>query len=197
MNAPFRKIWTQEEFFAWEGHAEGRYEFDGLEPVAMTGGTFGHSLIMGNLHAALRRALRDTGCRMPGPDAGIATVGKAVRYPDALVTCARVPMGALTVPDVVAVFEVVSPGSSRMDRIVKVREYAAVPTILHYVILESTGAGLTVFGRTEGTAAWTASTLLSEDSLRLSDLGIELPVAELYEGVEFGGEQPPTLPAPS
>jgi hypothetical protein len=30
------------EFLAWEEHRELRYEFDGLEPVAMTGGTIAH-----------------------------------------------------------------------------------------------------------------------------------------------------------
>jgi len=43
MNAPLRKPWTQEEFFAWVGHQDRRYEFDGFQPVAMTGGNANHS----------------------------------------------------------------------------------------------------------------------------------------------------------
>ena len=40
------------------------------------------------------------------------------------------------------VFEVLSPSSGQTDRIVKVREYASVPTVRRYVILEYTSAGL-------------------------------------------------------
>jgi len=35
---------TVDEFLAWEQRQEGRYEFDGFRPVAMTGGTVGQDL---------------------------------------------------------------------------------------------------------------------------------------------------------
>jgi hypothetical protein len=37
MNIALRKTWTPDEFFTWAAAQEGRYEFDGFEPVAMTG----------------------------------------------------------------------------------------------------------------------------------------------------------------
>ncbi len=136
MNAPLRTSWTREQFFLWPGHQDGRYEFDGFEPVAMTGGTANHNVITLNVHAALRARLRGSGCRPLGPDAGVATVGEAVRYPDALVTCSRFAGDALIIPGAVIVFEVLSPRSARIDRIIKVREYAAVPSIRRYVVIE-------------------------------------------------------------
>ena len=60
-----------------------------------------------------------------GQDAGLAAIGDTVRYPDGLVTRATIKGGAHLVPGAVAVFEVLSPASGRVDRIVKVREYAA------------------------------------------------------------------------
>ena len=60
---------------------EGRYEFDGLQPVAMTGGTANHSVIMRSLHRALDRRLQGSRCQYLGPDAGIETAGDAIRYP--------------------------------------------------------------------------------------------------------------------
>ena len=38
-------------FLEWEERQPLRYEFDGVGPVAMTGGTYGHSTIQGNLAA--------------------------------------------------------------------------------------------------------------------------------------------------
>jgi Uma2 family endonuclease len=151
----------------------------------MTGGTANHSVIMRNLHRALDRRLQGSGCEYLGPDAGLATGDNGVRYPDALVTCSRFPGNARTIPGVVAVFEIVSPGTSRVDRIVKVREYAGVPSILRYVILESTTAGLTIFEREGTETSWRAVTLTGDDVLRMPELAIEIAVAEFYEAVDF------------
>ena len=41
---------TREQFLAWEERQEQRYEFDGFQPVAMTGGTAAHAVIQHNLH---------------------------------------------------------------------------------------------------------------------------------------------------
>ena len=100
---------TREAFFDWAEAQSERYEFDGFEPVAMTGSTVRHSQIAMNLYAALRERLRGGTCRPLGPDAGLRTVGDAVRYPDALVTCTKVDDMAREVPGVVAVFEVLNP----------------------------------------------------------------------------------------
>ena len=175
----------REQFFAWAEAGGGRWEFDGFAPVAMTGGNVSHSQIGVNLITALRTRLRGTGCRPLGPDAGLATVGDAVRYPDALVTCTKVSGEARVVPGVVVVFEVLSPTSGRMDRIVKLREYRAVPTIRRYVILEYASAELTVFTRGAADADWIAIPLAAEDTLPMPEIGIEVPVAEFYQDVEF------------
>jgi Uma2 family endonuclease len=90
------------------------------------------------------------------------------------------------VPGVVVVFEVLSPTSGRTDRIVKLREYAAVPMIRRYVILESMSIGLTVMERQAAEETWRATSLMTgEDILQMPEIGIEVPVAEFYEGVEF------------
>jgi Uma2 family endonuclease len=188
MNAPFLKPWTQQQFFAWAGHQEGRYEFDGFRPVAMNGGTADHGLITQNVIAALRARLRGGGCRPMGPDNGIETLGAAVRYPDAFVTCSMFDGSALLIPGPVVVFEVLSPTSGRTDRIVKVREYAAIPSVMRYVMLEFTSAGLQVLERTNAGEPWRATALTGEDTLRMPEIGIEVPVSEFYEDIDFGSD---------
>jgi Uma2 family endonuclease len=186
MNVAFSKPWTAEQFLAWADTQEGRYEFDGSRPVAMTGGTAHHSRVTLNIHAALRSRLRGTRCSFFGPDLGVKTIGDAIRYPDALVTCARFPGTERLAPDVRVVFEVLSAESGRRDRIEKAREYAAVPSILHYIIMESASVGLLVLHRQRGNDAWTELTLTIGDTLRLPEIGVEIPVAEFYEDVDFG-----------
>jgi len=180
-----RPSMSREQFFAWAESDGGRWEFDGFEPVAMTGGTVNHNRIGRNLRAVLFNRLQGSRCEPLGPDAGVATIGDAVRYPDALVTCTKVSGEARVVPGVVVVFEVLSPTSGRMDRIVKLREYRAVPTIRRYVILEYASAELTVFARGAADADWVAIPLAAEDTLPMPEIGIEVPVAEFYQDVEF------------
>jgi Uma2 family endonuclease len=176
---------TRAEFFDWAQTQDVSHEFDGFQPVAMTGGTVNHSQITGNILAGLRARLAGRPCRPLGPDAGVATIGDAVRYPDALVTCTKTPGTAHLVPGVVVVFEVLSPTSGRTDRIEKVREYHAVASIRRYVILEHTSVGVTVHERERSEDAWRTTVLTADDALRLPEIGTEIPVVELYENVDL------------
>ena len=176
---------TRDQFLDWAEAQEGRYEFDGFEPVAMTGGNLNHNRIAFNVHTALRARLKGGGCEPLGMDAGVATIGDTVRYPDAVVTCSPAPGVSRLVPDPVVVFEVLSPTSGHVDRIVKVREYGAVASIRRYVIVESASLGLTVHERREAGQKWTVTTVMAGDLLLLPEIGVEIPVAELYEGVDL------------
>jgi Uma2 family endonuclease len=80
---------------------------------------------------------------------------------------------------------VLSPTSGFIDHVVKVREYAEVPSIQRYVILESTAIGLLVLERASPDQPWQTTALTSGDTLRIPEIEIEIPVAEIYEGVEF------------
>jgi hypothetical protein len=45
--------------------------------------------------------------------------------------------------------------------------------------------GLTVMERSDGAESWSTTTLQREDALRMPDLGVEIPVAEIYEGMDY------------
>jgi Uma2 family endonuclease len=192
MNVALRKPrMSREQFFVWAETQATRYEFDGFQPVAMTGGTVNHSRITLNLHAALRSRLHGKGCEPLGPDAGVRTLGDAIRYPDALVTCTKVDGAAREVPGPVVVFEVLSPGSGHVDRIVKLLEYRGVPSILRYVIVEYATAALTLHARGDGGADWTTTALIAGDTLKLPEIGIDIPVADLFAGTGLEGAPAP------
>ncbi len=176
---------TRGQFFDWAEAQDARYEFDGFEPVAMTRGNLNQNGIAFNIHTALRGRLKGSGCTPLGLDAGVATIGDTVRYPDAVVTCSPVQGESRLIPDPVVVFEVISPTSGHIDRIVKVREYAAVGSTRVYVIVESASVGLAVHERQAAGQKWTVTTVMADDFLSLPDIGVEIPVAEIYEDVDF------------
>jgi len=189
MNVALRKPMTQREFFDWAEAQEERYEFDGFQPIAMTGGDLGHSRLIRNVNRQLGNRLEGKGCESLGPEAGVATIGDTVRYPDAVVTCAKFSARDRVVPSPVIVFEVVSPSSVRIDRIVKLREYQAVSTIRRYVIVEPDAVAITVFSRDHEGETFRATGLAEDDILRLTEIGIEIPVAAIYEGIVFDDKQ--------
>ena len=88
----------------------------------MTGGTVEQGLIQANLIRALGNRLSGGPCRVLGSHVKIAVAG-SIRYPDALVVCTPLPRGATVITDPVVVFEVLSPSTASVDRIVKNQEY--------------------------------------------------------------------------
>jgi Uma2 family endonuclease len=182
MSVAMRKPMTLAEFLDWEERQEQRWEFDGFTPVAMTGGTVEQGLIQANLITALGNRLRGGPCRVLGSHVKIAVAG-SIRYPDALVVCTASPRGATVITDPVVVFEVLSPSTASVDRIVKNQEYRRTPSIQRYVMLEQDRVGAMVFGR-DGDD-WVGHVLAGEAAVPLPEIGIELPLAELYEGVAF------------
>ena len=180
MNVALRKPMTLAQFLDWEERQEARFEFDGVQAVAMAGATDAHEAIGGTLRALLRERLRDSPCRVRGPTMKIEAAGR-VRYPDAFVYCKPVAASETIIRDPVAVFEVVSPSTSRTDRIVKLREYRETESIRKYVILEQDSIAATVFTR-QG-ADRTVQTMTEVDTLSLPEIGVDLALAEIYSDV--------------
>ncbi len=203
MNVAVKPTWTAERFLDWVETQDGRYEFDGIRPVAMAGGNANHDNITGSLRTALRSRLRGTPCSNFGPNMGVRTIGEKVRYPDGLITCTKFPGTDRIAPNPVVVFEVISPSSEPNDHHIKLAEYQAVASILTYVIVESAFAAVLVYHREAANLPFVATPLTGDATLELPLLGIELPITELYEGVQFAGasaveaSEPATDPEPS
>ncbi len=193
MNLALRKPMTLAEFLAWEERQPLRYEFDGIGPVAMTGGTFAHAAIQRNLALSIGGRLRGQPCQFVGNDLKIQVADGHIRYPDGTVVCTTVDRKATVVHDPVVVFEVLRPSTAPNDRIVKAREYQATPSIRRYVMLEQDSVGATVYARAGD--VWAHDILVADSILALPEIGVELPLAELYEGIAFD-EEPEAGEAP-
>ena len=166
---------TVEEFLEWERAQPFRYEFDGIQPVAMTGGRFEHARTITRLTTALGTRLRPP-CEAIGSELKVLTPGR-VRYPDASVVC-LVPETDGDVVEPTIVFEVLSPSSVLTDRRVKVAEYAAVPGILVYAILETEAPRVSIRRRSAG---WEEDAVEGLDAeLPLPEVGVSIPLSAIY-----------------
>jgi Uma2 family endonuclease len=175
MSASLKPL-TLEEFLAWEAEQEERFEFDGTQPVAMTGASFAHARIVTRLIGALLPRLR-RGCLPLANDLKVVSE-RRVRYPDLTIVCGPVADSADRVAPTV-VFEVLSPSTALTDQRVKSIDYAAVPSIQAYVLMAQDGPAVTVRRRATD---WTEEMLEGPRAvLALPEVGVELPLAELYE----------------
>jgi Uma2 family endonuclease len=140
MSASLKPL-TLDEFLSWERAQSLRYEFDGIQPVAMTGGSLAHNRITTRLTVALFQSVQAP-CEACGPDLKVLTPGR-VRYPDASVVCGASDSSKDSIEPTV-VFEVLSPSTGLTDRRVKALEYASVPGIMAYVMLETDRPEITI-----------------------------------------------------
>jgi len=182
MNVAARLPMTLDQFLDWEDRQPLRYEFDGLRPIAMTGGTRAHSAIQGNLAAALVTRLRGKPCRYHGNDLKIV-VGGSIRYPDGFVTCTPGASKDKIAQDPVVIFEVLSESTAGTDTVIKNREYAGTPSVRRYILLAQDVMGGTMFERVGDD--WVGHVLGPDSLIRMPEIDVEVPLAEFYEGVEL------------
>lgn len=174
MSASLKPL-TLEEFLDWERAQPERYEFDGIQPVAMTGGSRAHSRVGTRLVVALGNRVKPP-CEAHGPDLKVLT-GARVRYPDASVVCSDSD-DASDIIEPSIVFEVLSPSTALTDRRVGAIEYAAVPRVMVYILLEQDRPEVTIRRRS---GLWEAETVIGIDgSIELPEIAVSIPMAAIY-----------------
>ena len=175
MSASLKPL-TLDEFLDWERAQPERFEFDGIQPVAMTGGSVAHARLVRRLVAVLTERVHPE-CEVFGGDLKVLTAGRA-RYPDVTVVCGTTePSGDTVEPSVI--IEVPSPSTALTDRRVKPAEYASLPTLLVYAMLEPDQPQAVVLRRSNG---WREEGVSGLDSvLPFPELNVQLPLALLYD----------------
>jgi Uma2 family endonuclease len=104
------------------------------------------------------------------------------RFPDASITCGREGRNYVTAP--VAIFEILSPATELLDRADKRRDYQRLTSLRHYVLIAQDVPRIEVY--TRGRRGWRFEELEGlEAVLAFEAFGIELPLAEIYEGLSF------------
>ncbi|MDF0489843.1 Uma2 family endonuclease [Sphingomonas sp. H39-1-10] len=148
----------------------------------MAGGTARHVLVQGNILVALASRLRDSDCTPFTSIMAAQTHAYSVRYPD--VTIYRSGSGrehddARAFDDPVAIFEVMSAGTSRTNLIVKLEEHTALESVDTIVFVDIARERLRVIQRT-GVGAWTDVAYREPVDLALPSVRTELTHAEIF-----------------
>ncbi len=177
---------SPEEYFALERESEIRHEYFDGEIFAMAGGTFAHSLLIGNLARELGNALKGRPCFVFPVDMRVQLAAdRRYTYPDVTVVCGepRFETGRRdTLLNPLLIFEVLSESTERYDRGAKFGFYRALPTLSDYLLVSQDQALVEHFHRAADDS-WVLRTFSSGDRLELLSLGVALAVDEIYDKV--------------
>lgn len=185
-----RRDYSWEEYLALEAQSEERYEYHDGEIVAMSGATNRHNKISGRIYTKLLVAADQKSC-----DAFVETTklfrhrSERYLYPDAMVTCAPLDLQSKNgVRSPWLVVEVISESSSHRDHGFKLRQYLKLPSLQHYLIVSQEMCLIQHFRRRMAEGWDFLFYDEFEQQIELPELALKLPVAEIYQGIEFGAE---------
>lgn len=145
----------------------------------------GHNAIAGNIFAGLHQRLRSRPCRPFFADIKVrisAGGDERYYYPDVGVTCRDVAGSDSIEGQPAVIFEVLSDSTRRVDSGEKRDGYLKIPSLRVYVLVEPKKIEVIVYRRTE--SGWRGEVVDDlAGTLRLSEIGCELPLSEIYAGM--------------
>jgi Uma2 family endonuclease len=183
---------SPEEYLAAERVASFKSEYYQGAIYAMAGASNAHNLVNLNTGTALNLALRERDCTVRVSDQRLQVRENGLyTYPDLSVVCGPpqfAPDKHLdTLLNPVMLAEVISMSTGEYDRVGKFILYKDIPSLRHYLLIESTQAVVRLASWREP-KVWAFETFEGLDAVvPLPALGLELPLAEIYRKVPLLG----------
>jgi Uma2 family endonuclease len=180
---------TPEEYLARERVAEQKSEYLAGQVYAMSGASRWHSAIATNLIAMLANGLRRKGCSVYGSDMRVKVnaLGKYT-YPDLSIACGEQKFDDQqqdTLLNPTVIVEILSKSTEHYDRGKKFDHYRALESLREYLLVSQDEPLIQKFVRAEDeTWIFSEASGLGE-GIRLSSVGCELSLADIYVGIEF------------
>ncbi len=176
---------------AREEAAEIKHEFWSGTIIDMAGSTAEHSAISTNLTTELSIRLKVKSCKAYNSvlRVRIDDIGHYC-YPDATVACGPLeyaqPNRRTTITNPTVIIEVASPFTETRDAGEKFDDYRQILSLQEYVLVSQDRARVQSFYRqSDGVWAFGPSYVAMNQAVKFRSLGCEIPLNEIYLGVEF------------
>ena len=174
---------TTDEFIAWamERPETEHYELVAGEVVAMSPERLGHARVKARAWRTLADAIEAAGLGCEAlPDGMSVEIDETTVYePDALVRCGEPLSGdAVKLSDPIIVVEVLSPSTRAHDLGAKLADYMTLPSLRHYLILDT--ARRTVIHHRREEIDRIETRILRDGALTLDPPGLAVEVSSLF-----------------
>jgi Uma2 family endonuclease len=184
-------LMTAEEYLALDRAAEFRSEFLDGEIIAMSGGSMRHSGLGANIIGQLHAVLLKTDCRTFTSDFRVRVSPRMYTYPDLTVVCGDLKLDAERGDNLLnptAIFEVLSPSTEYYDRIVKFQRHRGIESLQDYILVAQDEIRIEQYTRRDANT-WTVRDYLNaEEVLAIPSIGVSVPLAAIYDRIEFPAE---------
>lgn len=180
---------TLDDYLLLQRGIEIKLEYFNGDICVIASGSAGHNRISRNVLKLFDAALAGSSCEAFGSDMRVNTPSGLYTYPDASIICGpKVSNAAETISNPIVIVEVLSDSTRNYDRGEKFDLYRSIPALRHYLLIEQTFHHVE-HRRLESDGSWSSEISLSDD-IHLSGVGVELKIAEIYEGVEIASLRP-------
>ncbi|HSU16313.1 Uma2 family endonuclease [Longimicrobium sp.] len=184
--------YTPERYLALERASDHKSELINGQIYAMTGASFVHNTIVGNILTSLRNRLRNRGCSVLSNDMRVkASHTVMYTYPDVVALCEPPRLEDSygdTLLNPAVIFEVLSESTERHDRGEKFAHYRRIESLREYILISQNMIRVERFVRHGDHWVFNDISDLA-DSLRIDTLGCEISLAEIYEQVDFSAAE--------
>jgi Uma2 family endonuclease len=184
MAEPATKPMSLEEFLCWDDGTDTHYELIGGFPVAMAPPAEAHSILAVRLVTRIESGLSGRRPCRAHIEAGVIRSDRADTYfvADIAATCAPIVPGRQAIEEPFLIVEILSPGTERHDRRVKLPAYRQIDSVQEILLIASDAIYAELHRRAG--AQWITEILRGSDGvLALTSVGMEVRFGELYEGI--------------
>ena len=187
MSAKPRTKFSVEEYLELDEAAEHKSEYHNGELFPMVDASFNHAVLGATISAAFSTRLRGSTCLgLQAPRVRASSTQYV--YPDFAVVCGK-PQFATghgeTVENPKVIVEILSPSTADFDHGGKFELYRNLQSFEEYLLVSQDEPRVKIF-RKQSPTLWSMNIVRGlDETVYVTSLGIEFPLNELYEGVNF------------
>lgn len=178
---------SEADYLAGELISPIKHEYLGGVVYAMAGARIAHNLVASNVLGSVHARLRGKRCRAFNSDMKVRVrLATQTRYyyPDAMVVCRSNPQHESFQDEPTVIAEVMSQRTRRIDLGEKKDAYLSIASLAVYLLIDSEQPAVIAFRRTDQGFVREVYEGLNA-VIPLPEIEAELPLAEIYDHVEF------------
>ena len=183
-----RTYLTPEEYLAFERKATTKHEYLAGEIVAMSGASFAHNFITGDIFGELRAQLQGGKCKAAASDMRVkVSETGSYFYPDVVIFCGEPQAednSSDTLLNPTVIIEVLSPSTEARDRGEKFWHYQQLASLQEYILVSQDRVCVEHHLR-EGINWLRTEFRELEDVLSLTSIECQLYLRDIYSSVDL------------
>jgi Uma2 family endonuclease len=182
------KIYTVQEYIAFEETSPVRHEFYKGKLYAMAGGSFNHNRIKRRVTRSLEDIFETQGCSVFDDGVKLQLIeDERYTYPDVFVTCEKLlTQEQYIVRNPQLIVEILSESTAEYDRTDKFKAYQKIESFKYYILIDSRQISVELFTRTEKKSIWTYQSFNDlNDIVSIPELRISISLNSIYSAIQF------------